>query len=209
RPGPDRPALTGPGIRRCARRRRSGGHLPSVQGRIPWVRPCRDHHRFLGKRVRSLCRRLRNPARPSNRRMRWGPARPRLAPPPPPTGIASPPPRDWRAGYLATRHVREAAAAGFAPLDQPLPPVPLTAHRAEDRWGAEAIGRAVGRLTALHVDRTSFGWRLTASAGKDERVEDSALVEAFDAIAEYGQSWPGQIQLSLPGPWTLVTALSL
>src|SRR5699024_11781889 len=54
-----------------------------------------------------------------------------------------------------------------------------------------------------------FGWRLTASAGKDERVEDSALVEAFDAIAEYGQSWPGQIQLSLPGPWTLVTALSL
>ena len=125
------------------------------------------------------------------------------------TGIWFPTVRDRRAGYIATSPVREAAAAGFDLLDQQLPPVPLTAHRAEDRWGAEAIGRAVGLLTDLHVDRTSFGWRLTASAGKDERVEDSALAEAFDAIAEYGQSWPGQIQLSLPGPWTLVTALSL
>ena len=125
------------------------------------------------------------------------------------TGIWFPTARDRRAGYIATSPVREAAAAGFDLLGQQLPPVPLTAHRAEDRWGAEAIGRAVGLLTDLHVDRTSFGWRLTASPGKDERLEDSALVEAFDAIAEYGQSWPGQIQLSLPGPWTLVTALSL
>src|SRR5699024_5307540 len=91
------------------------------------------------------------------------------------TGIWFPTVRDRRAGYIATSPVREAAAAGFDLLGQQLPPVPLTAHRAEDRWGAEAIGRAVGLLTDLHVDRTSFGWRLTASPGKDERLEDSAL----------------------------------
>jgi hypothetical protein len=125
------------------------------------------------------------------------------------TGIWFPGVRDRQRGYIATSPVREAAAAGFDLLADDLPPVPLTAHLGEDRWGADAIGRAVGLLTDLHVDRTSYGWRLTASAGKDERLEDSALIEAFDAIAEYGHSRPGQVQLSLPGPWTLVTALSL
>ncbi|WP_426937357.1 hypothetical protein ACQE2J_07000 [Brevibacterium sp. LE-L] len=125
------------------------------------------------------------------------------------TGIWLPGVRDPHRSYIATSPVREAAAAGFDILADQLPPVPLTAHSSEDHWGADAIGRAVGLLTDLHVDRTSFGWRLTASAGRDERLEDSALDEAFDAIAEYGQSRPGQIQLSLPGPWTLVTALSL
>jgi hypothetical protein len=125
------------------------------------------------------------------------------------TGIWLPGARDPHRGYIDTSPVREAAAAGFDILADQLPPVPLTAHLSEDRWGADAIGRAVGLLTDLHVDRTSFGWRLTTSAGKDERLEASALGEAFDAIAEYGQSRPGQIQLSLPGPWTLVTALSL
>lgn len=125
------------------------------------------------------------------------------------TGIWLPGARDPRRGYIATSPVREAAATGFDVLADQLPPVPLTAHQAEGRWGADAIGRAVGLLTELHVDRTSYGWRLTASAGKDERLEDSALIEAFDAIAEYGASRPGQIQISLPGPWTLVTALSL
>ncbi|UVI34967.1 hypothetical protein [Brevibacterium spongiae] len=125
------------------------------------------------------------------------------------TGIWLPGARDPHRSYIATSPVREAAAAGFDILADQLPPVPLTAHASEGRWGADAIGRAVGLLTDLHVDRTSYGWRLTASAGKDERLEDSALVEAFDAIAEYGQSRPGQVQISLPGPWTLVTALSL
>ncbi|WP_181276043.1 hypothetical protein [Brevibacterium oceani] len=125
------------------------------------------------------------------------------------TGIWFPGVRDSSRGYIATSPVREAAATAFDVLADDLPPVPLTAHLSEDRWGADAIGRAVGLLTDLHVDRTSYGWRLTASAGKDERREDSALIEAFDAIAEYGQSRPGQVQVSLPGPWTLVTALSL
>ncbi len=125
------------------------------------------------------------------------------------TGIWLPAARDRRDGYIATSPVREAAAAAFDILAEELPPVPLTAHLAEGRWGADAIGRAAGLITDLHVDLTSFGWRLTASAGKDERLEDSALGEAFDAIAEYGRSRPGQVQLSLPGPWTLVTALSL
>ena len=125
------------------------------------------------------------------------------------TGIWLPGARDPRRDYIATSPVREAAAAGFDILADQLPPVPLTADRSEGRWGADAIGRAVGLLTELHVDRTSYGWRLTSSAGKDERLEDSALIEAFDAIAEYCQARPGQVQISLPGPWTLVTALSL
>ncbi|MGO0604333.1 hypothetical protein [Brevibacterium linens] len=125
------------------------------------------------------------------------------------SGIWLPGARDPRRSYIATSPVREAAASGFDLLADQLPPVPLTAHQSEGRWGADAIGRAVGLLTELHVDRTSYGWRLTASAGKDERLEDSALIEAFDAIAEYGGSRAGQVQISLPGPWTLVTALSL
>lgn len=125
------------------------------------------------------------------------------------TGIWLPGPRDPAAGYIATSPVREAASVAFDILGDQLPPVPLGAHRADDRWGADAIGRAVGLLSDLHVDRASFGWRLTSSAGRDERIEDSALGEAFDAVAEYGQGSTGQIQLSLPGPWTLVTALSL
>ena len=86
------------------------------------------------------------------------------------TGIWLPGARDPRRGYIATSPVREAAATGFDVLADQLPPVPLTAHQAEGRWGADAIGRAVGLLTELHVDRTSYGWRLTASAGKDERL---------------------------------------
>lgn len=113
------------------------------------------------------------------------------------------------AGYIANSPIREAAAAAFSHLGEQLPPVPLGAHRAEDRWGADAIGRAVSLLTELHVDRASFGWRLTSAAGRDERLESSALSEAFDAIAEYGDGYTGQVQVSLPGPWTLVTALSL
>ncbi|SMX70959.1 hypothetical protein BANT10_00644 [Brevibacterium antiquum] len=112
-------------------------------------------------------------------------------------------------GYIANSPIREAAAAAFTHLGEQLPPVPLGAHRSEDRWGADAIGRAVSLLTDLHVDRASFGWRLTSAAGRDERLESSALSEAFDAIAEYGDGYTGQVQVSLPGPWTLVTALSL
>ncbi|MDN6604310.1 hypothetical protein [Brevibacterium sp.] len=113
------------------------------------------------------------------------------------------------AGYIANSPGREAAAAAFDHLGDELVPMPLNAHRSEDRWGADAIGRAVGLLTDLHVDRASFGWRLTSAGGRDERIESSALSEAFDAIAEYGDGYTGQVQISLPGPWTLVTALSL
>ncbi len=140
-----------------------------------------------------------------------------LAPAGTTTGIWIPGPRpeaeagslSGAAGYIANSPVREAAAAAFDHLGEQLPPVPLNAHRAEDRWGADAIGRAVGLLTDLHVDRASFGWRLTSAAGRDERLEFSALSEAFDAIAEYGDGYTGQVQVSLPGPWTVVTALSL
>ncbi|GAA1531577.1 MULTISPECIES: hypothetical protein [Brevibacterium] len=113
------------------------------------------------------------------------------------------------AGYIANSPVREAAAAAFTHLGEQLPPMPLIAHRSEDRWGTDAVGRAVGLLTELHVDRASFGWRLTSAAGRDERLEYSALSEAFDAIAEYGDGYSGPVQVSLPGPWSLVTALSL
>ena len=105
--------------------------------------------------------------------------------------------------------MREAASAAFHHLGEQLPPVPLAAHSSDDSWGADAIGRAVGLLSELHVDRASFGWRLTSAAGKDERLESSALSEAFDAVAEYGEGYTGQIQISLPGPWSVVTALSL
>lgn len=133
------------------------------------------------------------------------------------TGIWVPGPRpdagvgsvSGAAGYIANSPVREAAAAAFTHLGEQLPPMPLAAHSSDDRWGADAIGRAVGLLSELHVDRASFGWRLTSAAGKDERLESSALSEAFDAIAEYGEGYTGQIQVSLPGPWTVVTALSL
>ena len=133
------------------------------------------------------------------------------------TGIWVPGPRpdaaagsvSGAAGYSANSPVREAASAAFDLLGGHLPPVPLSAHPSADRWGADAIGRAVGLLTELHVDRASFGWRLTSAGGRDERLESSALSEAFDAIAEYGEGYTGQVQVSLPGPWTLVTALSL
>lgn len=104
---------------------------------------------------------------------------------------------------------RQAASAGFGLLSDGLPPVPLIARPSGDRWGADAIGRAVGLLRDLHVDRVSYGWRLTSTAGRDERLEASGLGEALDAVAEYGEGFAGSVQISLPGPWTLVTALSL
>lgn len=118
----------------------------------------------------------------------------------------------WVPGHAVQRpgeETRRAASAGFDLLAAGLPPVPLIAHRAGDRWGADAVGRAVGLLRDLHVDRTSYGWRLTSAAGRDERLEASDLGESLDAVAEYGQGFEGSVQISLPGPWTLVTALSL
>lgn len=118
----------------------------------------------------------------------------------------------WVPGDAVQRpgeEARRAASAGFDLLAAGLPPVPLIAHRAGDRWGADAVGRAVGLLRDLHVDRTSYGWRLTSAAGRDERLEASDLGESLDAVAEYGQGFEGSVQISLPGPWTLVTALSL
>lgn len=118
----------------------------------------------------------------------------------------------WVPGDAVQRpgeETRRAASAGFDLLAQGLPPVPLIAHRAGERWGADAVGRAVGLLQDLHVDRTSYGWRLTSTEGRDERLEASGLGEALDAVAEYGEGFDGTVQISLPGPWTLVTALSL
>lgn len=104
---------------------------------------------------------------------------------------------------------RQAASAGFEILADGLPPIPLCAHRTHDTWGADAVGRGLGLLGDLHVDRTSFGWRLTGASGKDERLESAGLREAFDVMAEYGEGYTGRVLLSLPGPWSLVTALSL
>ncbi|WP_309132363.1 hypothetical protein [Brevibacterium sp.] len=110
---------------------------------------------------------------------------------------------------LEARPAHQAARTAFDVLGDDQPPLPLVAHRSADRWGADGIGRGLGLLRELHVDRTSFGWRLTSAGGKDERLESSALGEAFDALAESGEGFAGSVQMSLPGPWTLVTALSL
>ncbi len=107
------------------------------------------------------------------------------------------------------RPAHQAARTAFDILADHQPPLPLVATRSADRWGAEAIGRGLGLLRELHVDRASFGWRLTPTGGKDERLESSALGEALDALAESGEGFTGSVQVSLPGPWTLVTGLSL
>ncbi|RBP68003.1 hypothetical protein DFO66_101227 [Brevibacterium sanguinis] len=112
-------------------------------------------------------------------------------------------------GADSPRPALEAARTGVDVLGEHQPPLPLVAHRSAERWGADAVGRGLGLLRDLHVDRTSFGWRLTSTGGRDERLEASALGEALDALAESAAGFTGEVQVSLPGPWTLVTALSL
>ncbi|MYM19896.1 hypothetical protein GSY69_07935 [Brevibacterium sp. 5221] len=106
---------------------------------------------------------------------------------------------------------REAAAASFAELGEGLPPLPLLAAPAvgETRWAVDAVGCAAALLDGLPVDRDSYGWRLAAGAGRDLRRERSRTARALEAAEEYGAGFEGRALLSLPGPWTLLSALSL
>lgn len=106
---------------------------------------------------------------------------------------------------------RQAASAAFDDLAAGWPAVPLTAipARGGTRWAVDAIGAAVRLLDELPVDHGSYGWRLSGGAGRDVRVEHSRFARTLDALGEYGEGYAGRTLLSLPGPWTVVHALSL
>jgi len=69
--------------------------------------------------------------------------------------------------------------------------------------GAAMIGRTLSTLTHLGFDLQPAGWRLTDSAGVDQRRAASLLAQDLDVLEELTQGYVGEFKVSMTGPWTL------
>ena len=73
-------------------------------------------------------------------------------------------------------------------------------------WSA-MVGRAGAFLPELPLDLTAHGWRVTTTAGSDQRRVEAHLRSDIDALEDALAGERMQIKTQVAGPWTLVSAL--
>ncbi len=111
------------------------------------------------------------------------------------TGIGSLPGQDAADFTQAVRRVFE--------LVPELPFLPELPHRGAP---ANLSGRALA-MVDLGADLQPAGWRLTDSAGVDQRRARSLLAQDLDALEEHAQDYSGRFKLQVAGPWTLAATV--
>lgn len=88
-----------------------------------------------------------------------------------------------------------------------LPDLP---HLPELPWrgaGASMTGRALAVVAELGADIQPAGWRLTDSAGADQRRARSLLAQDLDVVEEQTQHFDGRFKIQVAGPWTLAATV--
>ena len=115
------------------------------------------------------------------------------------TGIGSHPGEDDTAYAEAVRVV-------LGELSEPegLPYVPEVPGRGP---GTTMTGRAVAIATELAFDLQPAGWRLTGTAGFDQRRARSRLAQDLDQVEEQTQGYTGTFKTQVAGPWTLASTV--
>ena len=109
-------------------------------------------------------------------------------------------------GSLPGTDVREAVRTVRDLLGDQLPYLPETPARGP---GADMIGRAVGLLPGLHVDRQPAGWRFVDRPGKDASRTAALRRQDLDELAEAYDGWTGPLKVQVAGPWTLLGTVEL
>jgi hypothetical protein len=105
-------------------------------------------------------------------------------------------------GSLVGDEYAEAAAYVLGELD--LPFVPELPGRGP---AATKTGRGVAVTGDLAFDLQPAGWRLTDTAGLDQRRARSLLAQDLDLFEEASQGFAGAIKTQLIGPWTLASTV--
>jgi methionine synthase II (cobalamin-independent) len=73
--------------------------------------------------------------------------------------------------------------------------------------GASMTGRALAVVNELGADLQPAGWRLTDSAGVDQRRARSLLAQDLDRVEEQTQGYRGPFKIQVAGPWTLAATV--
>jgi methionine synthase II (cobalamin-independent) len=73
--------------------------------------------------------------------------------------------------------------------------------------GASMTGRALAVVNELGADLQPAGWRLTDSAGVDQRRARSLLAQDLDQVEEQTQGYRGPFKIQVAGPWTLAATV--
>lgn len=74
---------------------------------------------------------------------------------------------------------------------------------------AGMIGRALGLLDGLGAELVAGEWKLTATAGLDQRRARAALRDDLDVLEENAQGLTGPLKVAVTGPWTLASSTLL
>lgn len=72
---------------------------------------------------------------------------------------------------------------------------------------AGMIGRSLGVLEGLGASLDAGQWRLTPTAGRDQRRARAALRDDLDVLEENAQGLTGPLKVAVAGPWTLAASV--
>uniref|UniRef100_UPI0035627519 methionine synthase n=1 Tax=Nocardioides sp. TaxID=35761 RepID=UPI0035627519 len=72
---------------------------------------------------------------------------------------------------------------------------------------ASMTGRGVAVMAGLGADLQPAGWRLTDSAGIDQRRARSLLAQDLDTWEEQTQGYAGWFKVQIAGPWTMAATV--
>jgi methionine synthase II (cobalamin-independent) len=86
---------------------------------------------------------------------------------------------------------------------------PYLAELPERGPAAALVGRTLAVVAGLAVDLQPAGWRLTDTAGRDQRRAQSLLSHDLDRAEEFAQNHSGPFKLQLTGPSTLGATVEL